>query len=632
MGGFLLKKIIAVIASICLALTSAIARGAAPASADLRVSSTVTGKTVFIGSPSTVTSSATISERASTSDWANVKCEINAIQKVSFSLLAVFNQQNTSPCGGTTATVSGSTVTCSVSVTASRTVLYASVANGTGSISTSLKVTQTSGASQLYRVRTWIDRNNNDQIDPYEPTSSVQSINTVDPRLGKAFYNFDVDPPRFTEGKVTGWIANAGTSNKATDLLDPTLISMKVHSCGSYSCTRISGATTYNYHPQLLRYEFTTNVPALTYGTYAVELYYQQDVNNLVLLETKTFDYKTRAPLGVTTEILPQAGTVQLATGMSAGISPRLRTTMASPGTSSFTYKATFKDDDKTLIANRPVYVIFNLTDIVSPSLLRVNGVQITPVLQDQVIIRRDTDATGVLTLNIQYTGRALEQLRIDLQINGLRPYEFAYPGSEEAFSWDTTPVRTIGLSASGTTATSANPFTLTATVSGSFGGAATDGSVLFYGDSGFTFDTPVVPLALGTSASTVLRISNFAGESGTGYVYAQTLSSSGWITAKLQISWKEYGNEVIVGEVKPIITLISDPKAAISVKGKVTFVTVSGLAPTDIVVINRGGILYSPTFNFEHSIATKTFSTSSKPSIFLVTVNGKTVLKAYSK
>jgi hypothetical protein len=605
-----------------------VALGAQPAIADSRVSGSVTGKTVFIGSPSTVSTTATLSDRAATAEWANFKYEVVAVQKASFSILAVYTQQNTAPCGGTTSSPSGSSVTCTVALTTTRNVLYATNAMGTGVFSNSVKITQTAGDSQLFRVRGWVDRNNNNQIDPYEPSTTVQSINTVDPQKAKAYYNFEVDPPRYTDGKVTGWIANGGASNKATDLMDPTLVTMKVHSCSLISCTRVSGATTYNYHPQLLRYEFSTAVPSLTLGTYAVELYYQQSPSINVLLDTRTFDYKSRAPLGVKTEIVPQGGTAEMPSGMSAGTIPSLKTTIAGPGLSAFTYKATFTDADKTLIANRAVYVIFNATDLVNSNQLRVNGLQVSSSNQDLIIIRRVTDANGVLTLNIQYPGRALEQLKIDLQVNGFRTYEFAYPGSEEAILWDTTPVRNISLSASGNTATSTSPFTLTAFVGGKLGGGAADGSVIFYGDSAFTFDSPVAPLGVGTSATSVVRISNFADETGTGFVYAQALSESGWITAKLQLSWKDYGNEVVVGEYKAVVIPVSAPIATVTSKGTYTYFSVTGLIPADVVIINRNGVLYSPTFNVEHTTASRTFTDGKKLMSYVISVNGKVVLK----
>lgn len=632
LGGFLLKKLLSSFLALALAVIAIVQFDTHSAVADTRITGAVTGKTVFIGSPSTISATATIGERAATAEWANFKFEIRAVQKATFSVLAVFSQQNTAPCGGTTSSPSGSSVTCTVALTSTRNVLYATNSVGTGAISNSLKITQTSGDSQLFRIRGWIDRNNNDQIDAYEPATTIQTVNTVDPRKAKAFYNFEVDPPRYTEGKVTGWIANGGLSNKATDLMDPTLISMKVHSCGPYSCTRISGATTYNFHPQLMRYELTTNVPTLSLGTYAVELYYQQDANNIVLLDTRIFDYKQRAPLGVKTEIVPQSGTALMPTGISAGTPSRLNTTMAGPGVSSFTYKATFSDEDKSLISNRPVYVFINAIDLVSTSQLRVNGMQVSTSNQDQIILRRDTDANGVLTLNIQYAGRSMEQLRIDVQVNGLRPYEFAYPGSEEAFVWDTTPVRTINLSSSSTSASSASPLTLTATVNGSLGGVANDGSVIFFGDPGFTFDTPVVPLAVGTSATSIVRVSNLAGEKGTGFVYAQTLSAAGWITAKLQLSWKDYGNELVVGEFAPVVIPVSQPNPSISVAGKLTTVNVSGLIQSDSVVIWKNGVPYSPIFSADHTSATKSFATGTKTSTFLVYVNGKLVLKRSSR
>ncbi len=619
-----MKKISALVSTFIVFATLALVSPTA-ANADSRLTASTSLKTVFLGTSSIVsTSASSVSEKTTSTDWNNLKHEVIATQRGVFTLKAEFSQKTGGVCNGTVTTPNAGSQVCTSVFSTKKNVLYTTYTSSSATTS-SVTFTQTAGQSQMYRIRAWIDRNNNDQIDLYEPSSAIQTISMVDPSAAKSYLHFGVEPPRFTEGKVTASISS-GTS-RAIEMMNPDLVTMKVHSCDLRFCERISGATTYNYHPQLARYEFTTAVPQVGLGTYAVEMFYRKDASSNVLMDTITFDYKTPTPMGVKTEVVAQSSTTVLDTGMSAGINPRLRTTMSAPGVGNFVYKAQFSDPNPSLIAGRPVFVFLNTIDLANLSQLRVNGVQISTTNKDQVILSRSTDADGLLTLNIQYAGRAQEQLKIDIQINGMRPYEFANPGSEEAILWDVIEARNIALSASSSTGTSENPITLNANVFGPQGGAAVDGTVLFSGDSVFTFDTPVVPVSLGSSISTILRISNFSNETGTGFVYARTLSNGEWISAKLQISWKGYGLQVFVGSLPTDTITTPTPTITSSVvlKAGVIYVSVFGVSTSDSVLIVRNGYKYSAILSADKTYQYKNFTAGSVPTSKIeIYVNGK--------
>lgn len=611
------------LAVVCLAVVGGVAQ---PALADSRLSLSVSSQQVFFGTATTLTSSSQISD-TSNYDWSQMRYEILALQSKGFEAVAGITQSTASACAGTVSNVVGSTRLCSHAFSSKRVVLNAPATSGI-TLTNTLKLTQLSGDSQSFRVRSWIDRNNNDVVDPYEPASVAVSITTVDPQKARAYLGFQVDPPRFSEGKIVASTTAGVGFGRSVGILDPALVSLKVQNCGLRGCETISGALTYNSYPQLLRWEFNTPIAFHWEGKQIVELFYNQNPDLSVLMASKTFEYKKQLPEGIKTEIVAQTGFSTSSTEMLLEGPSRLNTTVVKPSVSNFTYAATLIDKNQALIARREVYVFIDLSGVKTPSNVLVNGIKITSTTRDEVLLRRFTDAKGRLELKFAYPSASVaERIEIDVQVDGMRPYELAQAGSEEALVWDLDSSRNLSLFTNNDRGTSTEPITISGIVYTDDREVIREGAVIFSADDDIIVETPVSTLNPTGRVETVIRISNLAAEVGQGFVVGQILTSTGWVSSNVLISWEGHGSTV-TANVLPIATDLKG-LTNVDVGLRETTVSVFGLLPSDSVVVLKNSAKYS--LKAVNGQASKVFY-QTIASKYVVLVNGITVYSGTHK
>lgn len=628
-GGFNLKKITAAILStLSLSLMGLFAPDVA--SADNRLNISLSSEAVFLGSAATVTISPSYLPDAANYNWGKFKYEVVAQKSSGFNAKADVYQSARQDCTGSFGTVSGVGQACSTSFTGQRTVFNGNLASS--STLSSMKLTQIDGPSQVLRVRAWIDRDNDDLLSPYELSTAQISITTVDPKKAKAFLDFEVRPPRFADGTISASIASGFAKYKASSLIDPSAIVMKVYGCNEISCEAVSGQAAYNNHPSLLRYEFSSAVKFQYQGTYTVQLVYRQSQDNEVVLATKTFDYTLQLPSGITTEVVKDNESTLSSGSSSATRAPRQRITNADTSIVDFEYKLTLKDKNPKFVSSRTVYFFVDIKDIKKPKDLLVDGLQIAQVStpsggvltpsRDEIVLKRTTDANGLAVLRFSYLSPGPnERIEIDAEVNGIRPYEFAEPASEEVVVWEAAPPKTLDLYSSNNEGSSLSPVEITALALNSKGEPVTDGAVIFYADEGIQLDEVAPPLDdLGRSRTT-LRISNHATKTGQGFIYGQILLPTGITTSKLAVSWTDYGRIFKVGG-QPAEVIFRE-LTEVQINKTSTTITVSGLSLEDRVVFCKGTSCTGPIMKNINAKATRTWQRGKKTALYQVKING---------
>ncbi len=610
-----MKKIIATIIATLLSVSFAL-NATMPAEADTRITISARTNIALYGSGSLISSSlgylnnAYGVENYTAYNWATTKYEVEALSSGSFTAKAEVGQ-STSVCNGITGTNSNiwPTRTCITVFSNKRIVLNANASvTSQGSTLPSMKITQVSGDAQIFRIRIWVDSNNNESVDVFEPASTYVSVSAIDPKLVKNYLNFQVEPPRFSEGKIVASIGeNVGT---ALNVIDPTLITVKVHAC-TYSlttCKRVNGSLTFNSMPQLLRYEFVASTELQNQGVYAIELVYQQDANTTLLLQSKNFDYTKQIPAGVKTQILPSANTKLISEQNKPNKQVKTEVTQANLSVTSFTYQANLTDADPKSIKNREIYVYLDLKEIKTPAEFLVDGVQVTSKARDEIVLKRTTDESGQLKLNFEYPNpTALERVEIDLQLNGIRTYELSQPGSIEAFVWNLDEKRSISIYSSASSGSSKEPVVLSSLVVTDRREIVPNSGITFTADEGIVLDFTSAVVDRPNVSEVTVRISNSAPESGQGYVSANAVSRSGIITAKVLVSWTGFGKEIKVSA--PAIANMFKVLTSVEVGLKSTTVTVFGIVSSDRVTICRAKSCLSATYSSAKGTYSRTIS-----------------------
>jgi hypothetical protein len=611
------KKIIAGIVASLISLFSFVV-SATPANADNRITISAKTNAALYGSGAFITSSLGYInnvygvENFSSYNWAKMKYEVQSLSSGNFVAKAEVGQE-TYLCNGITSSNINFRPgrTCITEFSNRRIVLNANTSvTSNGATLSQMKITQLSGEGQIFRIRSWVDSNNNDSVDPFEPASTYVSISGIDPKSVKNYLAFQVDPPRFSEGKI---VASIGENvSGAIGVIDPTLVTVKVHACGVslVSCKRVSGSLTYNSMPQLLRYEFISETEFQSQGIYAIELFYQQDANTSILLQSKNFDYSKQVPTGVKTQILPRSNTKIISELNRPDRQVKTEVTLANLAVDSFVYQANLVDSDSKLTAKRDVYVYLDLKEIKTPADFLVDGVRVTSKIRDEVVLKRTTDESGQLKLLFEYPEpSALERVEIDLQVNGIRPYELSQPGSVQAFVWDLGQSRSISMYSSSATGSSTEPITISSLVATDRREIVSDAGIVFTADEGIVLDFTSPVYDRPSITEVLLRISNSAPESGQGYVTANSVSLTGLISSKILVSWTGFGKVINVSA--PTLNNMFKALTNVEIGSKSTTVTVYGAIASDRVTVCRAKSCLQATFNKIKGTFTRTLSHS---------------------
>lgn len=524
------------------------------ANADNRLTFSASSSIVLQGTPSTFTPTVSAVSENSSYDWSNFKWEITPVLGTLSDATAQVWQLNTAPCDGSISGASGNNRTCTTALRENRTLVSAATTYASASSAT-LKIVANQGSGVL-RIRSWLDRNGNNQLDAYEPASTNATLQVLDPLQAKPFVNFQIEPPTLSVAALRAWVSSGsviGGNNTISGLVDPAKLSIQLNQCQATNCSAVSGSTTWVPHPQLLAYEFTSEQRIIPNSRFGAQLIYTKSSRERYVLATKEFDYTSQTPSHVQTSVSAPSGLVYKSGFKSPHSEPRQKTYLADGSLSTFVYTATLKDKFGYPVAGKQIFLAFDLRDVTNHEGILVNGQQISRVDQDLVYLSRVSDSEGKVTLNVTYSNHAwLDRIGIDAIVNGLHSWEFLGDGGEELVTWDNARNRVIGLSFSKASSTNeSNKFlTAVASVSDKEGRATNGERVIFGGESPIIVDDAIQVISNG-SASTNVRLSSILDESGSAVLRAQIVGDKGIVESQALISWTNYG-ETITGSVIP--------------------------------------------------------------------------------
>lgn len=521
--------------------------------ADNRLTISASSSIVLQGTPSTFTPTVSAVTENSSYDWSNFKWEIsNNLGQVSEATAQVW-QLNTAPCSGSVSGASGSYRYCTTAINGSRSIFSAATSYANASSAT-LKVSANQGSGAM-RIRSWLDRNGNNQIDPYEPSSTNATLQVLDPSQAKPFLNFQIEPPTQSDNVLRASVTSGsviGTNNAITGLVDPAKLSIQLNQCGILVCSAVLGSTTWVPHPQVLSYEFSSEQRIAPNSRFGAQLIYTKSPSEKFVLATKEFDYTSNTPGSLETSVSAPSGLAFKSEFNLPHSEPRQKTYIADGPLSTFVYSALLKDRFGAPLAGKQVFLAFDLRDVTNHEGVLVNGQQISRTDQDLVYLSRTSDENGKVTLNVTYSNHGwLDRIGIDAIVNGLHSWEFP-GGGQELITWDNARNRVIGLSFSkASSVNESNRFlTARASVSDREGRVTNGERVIFGGESPIFVDDPVQVLSNG-AASTNVRLSSILEETGSAVLRAQIVGESGIVESQALISWTNYG-ETITGSLIP--------------------------------------------------------------------------------
>lgn len=524
-----------------------------PALADSRLGIGSSSSVVVHGTTATFTPHLSGVGESGNYDWARLKWDISpTVGQALVGTLSVW-QLNTGTCQGTTSGPSGSYRTCNTALSGNRIVANAATTYANGASATA-KINAVSGEATL-RIRLWLDRNNNNQIDAYEPSSKVQLLQVLNPQNAKPFINFRMDPPIIGESTLRATVAAGSViapNHSTSGIIDPSKLSIRLTQCKLNTCTQISGSTTWLDHPQLQEYEFVAQAPFDPASGFGAELIYAESPTETYVIGADSFDYRSAAPVALETTITAPQGLLSTSSTDLPHKAPRQNTFLAGDSLTAFVYTARARDEQGNALVNQEVFVVFDLKDFAAPTSIVVNGMQLTSGAKDRVLLKRRTNSQGIVQLNISTpTHGWLDRIGIDLLVNGYRSWELPGDGAEQVLTWDGDGQRRIELvfSKESNLGSSDRFVTVKARVTDGSGRAINGEKILFGGHPDLIIKEPVQTLYNGY-AQVDVGLSNLVDESGTSFVTALIIGEGGSIQVSQKLSWEAYG-ETLLGEQK---------------------------------------------------------------------------------
>lgn len=468
--------------------------------------------------------------------------------------LAVASQHSTAACNAETGATISSRRTCSTLVASSRAVINAGSSTIESLYQSTLKITPKSGEAAVYKIKGWIDRNNNSEIDPYEPVSKALKLQTFDAKLAKSAVNFQMDPPLIQNNNISAWVS-AGpsaavvgtTSTSVMGILDPTLLTLEVVNCQQVPCqfSRVTG--TWNANVLQKQYDFAGTYSFSNNAKLYFNLYYNpysdSTLKTATKLASRSFDYSVGWPKQVKTEIVSNLISAPEAITSENFLKAGQRQNHAESGLKAFAYRATFVGADSLPLQNADVYLNVDLQEFSTWSMLRVDGIPLTTVLNDRVTLRRVTNASGQVEVQFETpTQPATNQLSIDAIVGGLRAHEISGDGREEVVVWKSNAQRLLVLKFLTDTNSKGQGVTLQATVRNGKGDIVNDERVVFSSDESLILSEAQPLVGSDGVAKTVVKVSHMAKQQGDAYVTAQVVSAGKILEERVKIKWFDYG------------------------------------------------------------------------------------------
>jgi hypothetical protein len=504
------------------------------ASADTRLTVTIDRPVVLMGTAATFSHYSSVGE-ASAYDWSLFKYELTALDNIPYKATIDVVQPNSADCRGTVAPFGTASKICSTETSRVRSVFSVAASGGY------LKIKAYAEKSLNFTVRAWLDRNGDDARDPYEPSSNLTKLQILDPAAAKPFVDFSMEPPHVGDQTITSWVSTAsGTS--VLSLIDANLLSVEFLQCTSDVCTTITTGGGYASHPQLQQFEFRGTVNKIERGKYRARLFYKKSATESIQFGEASYDYTGNTPIAMTTSVTAGMGLAYMPGVSLPFAEPRQRTYYASADLNKFTYSAKIYDSNNKPMAGQEVFLYLDTKDIADPTQVYVDGVKITNVSRDQIILRRVTLKDGSVTAAIDVRSHNPgDRIEIDAQVSGLRSYEYSQKASEEVIIWPIDLTRSLSVSTSAT-AENGTPLNVSALIGAAPGEQVSGEKVLFSARGPLVMGTAVSTLYYAGVVNTTIGLSNFAVGSGTELVTAQVLSGTGFVEGYIRVDWNAVG------------------------------------------------------------------------------------------
>lgn len=541
------KKLLAWILTFGLGLSMV----AAPATADSRLGISASSSMVVHGTTATLSPSLNSVGENSSYDWSLLKWEVSRAVGQSLSGNLAVWQLNSGQCQGTTSGPSGSYRTCNTPLGGNRIVVSAATSYANGSSATA-KITATDGEATL-RIRLWLDRNNNNQIDPYEPAAKALALQVLNPNKIQPFVNFNMDPPVIGENVLRASVSAGsvvGASNGLYGLIDPTKLSIRITQCRLNTCTQILGAAQWVTHPQRVEYEFVSDLTFAPDSGFGAELLYTESPSEVFVLAARSFDYRHAEPLSLETSLTAPNGLFAASSSALPHLTPRQTTVLAADALNSFVYTAQISGADGKPAVNREAYVMFDLKDFSDSTTILVNGKQLTKETTDRVVIKRRSDSNGDVKLNITAPSHNwMDRIGIDVLVNGYRSWEIPGNGAEQVIAWDADGIRQVELSFSKSSSSGSSDkyITLKARVSDGSGRLISGEKILFGGEDPVTVENPVQTVSGGYAQADV-RLRDFIDLTGETKIRVLVISANGSYEVEQTLRWENYGEKISGG------------------------------------------------------------------------------------
>ncbi len=209
-----------------------------PAQAQNRLSITSSSSTVIEGTSAEFRIGGSVSDGAFY-DFDDLKFEVANLTRNNQEFSTVTESKAGTICANPVY-LSGTVQTCERTHDSNRAVMSASVNSLT---SAKLRLTSRGPDVSVLQVRAWVDANNNNVRDPYEPSTPAQQLTVYPVSRMKSFFEFEFEPPRLGGGQMTAWLkANdfaQGAFNQG--LIDPALLDIQVNAYENRSLSNNSG-------------------------------------------------------------------------------------------------------------------------------------------------------------------------------------------------------------------------------------------------------------------------------------------------------------------------------------------------------------------------------------------------------
>ncbi len=522
---------------------------ASPVAAEPRIELKVSRQTVVTGSGTAISIQSRSVGESNSYSWSRFKFQLALDKGISSGIRAVIFQGSAGKCNGSLLTSDSNLRQCLEFVNNDRMIFSAGAAedyiNRTQLVLTSLIDRNFAGS-----VRAWLDLDNDDITDPYEPRSDLVDINFISTKEFQSFVDFSPEPILTNAKQSVAWFSQASgfeaVGQGLENIIDTSLVRAIAYACDPIGrCRSESSTGTFNNHPQISATKF--EFPNISAGDKTVEYTLRYEPLSDVGFDLKKVTVTNgHDDLGQIKTLM--TGTdVQSYSGQDSPDPLFAERWHQIPVTRTLAnYSATFLDKTGKPIVGREVDIRIDAHLLRTSVNLRIDGLRLTPAHRDQFWIKRKTNASGQITLRLENSlPYAWDSLAIEPVMQGIRPWEQSMGGKTERLVWQRSSASKLSIG--GTFNSSTGELSVVALVS-SLTGTEFKPELVQFSTSG---PLQVSQSVLRTFASrresngtwtgqavNTVRISNAAEGVGTANVTATVRAGGKTFTAVLPVSW----------------------------------------------------------------------------------------------